>query len=224
MNSEQDPETRKFNPSYISPRPDVEELIQDGCRLVLDVGCSVGTLGASIKQSKACRVFGIEISEPMAREATRKLDHVFIGTAEEGLRSEHIKSNRFDTIIFADVLEHLSDPWTTLSEAVTLLAPGGSIVISLPNVRHADTVWNLVFRGEWPYRDRGIHDRTHLRFFTLKNAQQLIKSAGLKVEYMRTHYRIIERPHDWNRFAHRLAIPGLREFLAFQYVFRTTKA
>lgn len=216
-------EISEFNPSYVSARPDVEELIQNDCRLVLDVGCSVGTLGASIRQSKGCRVFGIEISEPMAREAAKRLDYVFIGSAEEGLRSEQIKNNRFDTIIFADVLEHMPDPWTTLSEAVTLLAPGGAIVISLPNVRHADTLWNLAFKGEWPYRDRGIHDRTHLRFFTLKNARQLIRSAGLKVDYMRTHYRIIERPHEWNRFAHWLAIPGFREFFAFQYVFRTTK-
>lgn len=212
-----------FNPSYVSPRPDVEALVPSGVRRVLDVGCSVGALGAAIKRSHGCQVFGIELSAEMARCASAVLDYVYVGDADAGLRAEPVCGSSFDLIIFADVLEHLPDPWGTLKTAVGLLSEGGSVIVSVPNVRHIDTIWNLVVRGRWPYRDRGIHDRTHLRFFARADAMDLIDQAGLKIDQLHTHYRIIERPHDWNRFAHRFAVPGLKDFLAFQYVMRASR-
>jgi 2-polyprenyl-3-methyl-5-hydroxy-6-metoxy-1,4-benzoquinol methylase len=211
-----------FNPSYVSPRPDVEALVPDGVESILDVGCSVGALGAAIKRKHGCRVFGIELSPAMGSLAREVLDHVYVGDADAGLLSPEIAQSRFDLIIFADVLEHLQDPWSTLRSAVNLLSPRGSIIVSLPNVRHIDTIWNLLVRGRWPYRERGIHDRTHLRFFTKINAIELVEQAGLKIDRMEIQYRISEAPHRWNRYARRLAIPGVHHFLAFQYVMRAS--
>ena len=67
-------------------------------------------------------------------------------------------------------------------------------------------------------RDRGIHDRTHLRFFTRRNVVELFRSAGLEIESVDAKYRLVERPHRINRFAKYFALPGLRGFLAFQYL------
>ncbi len=77
----------------------------------------------------------------------------------------------------------------------------GLIVASIPNVRHYSTIFSLVVRGYWPYRDRGIHDKTHLRFFTLKNIKELFLDANLDIISIVRNYRIIERPHKYNRYA-----------------------
>ena len=85
-------------------------------------------------------------------------------------------------------------------------------------MRHIDTIYNLIFKGEWPYRDRGIHDRTHLRFFTKKNIMEMFSSEEMSIVQTSTNYRLLERPHKVNRHAHHFAVFGLAPFLAFQYL------
>lgn len=208
-----------FNPSYIGERSDIEALIPPGTISVLDVGCSNGTLGESIRKNFGARVVGIELMPDMAAVAVEKLDAVYQGDAETLLRGTELGDERFELIILADVLEHVTDPWGVLKLAVHKLAPGGAVITSIPNVRHVDTLYNLVIKGEWPYRDRGIHDRTHLRFFARKNISDLMASAHLRIDRQETNYRLIERPHRWNRFAKHVAkLPGVKPFLAFQYI------
>jgi len=208
----------EFNPSYVGRRSDVERLLPPGVHSVLDVGCSVGALGASIKASTGAQVTGIEYSPAMAAEAEKVLDRVFVGDATAVIDGTSLEGMQFDAIIFADVLEHLPDPWLVLRRAVRLLSPGGRIIASLPNIRHLSTIYHLVVLGYWPYRDRGIHDRTHLRFFTRRNVLELFRSANLEIESVDAKYRLLERPHRINRFAKYFALPGLRGFLAFQYL------
>ena len=210
-----------FNPSYISPRTDLVPVL---ARTILDVGCSTGSLGALLKQRQRASVTGIELSSEMAAVARGRLDHLHEGDAAAILLGNELIGQRYDTIIFADVLEHLVDPWSVLRRAVQLLEPGGTVVASTPNIRHWDTVFSLVVSGRWPVRERGIHDRTHLRFFTKADAIDLMEGSGLVVDEMRTHFRLFERPHAWNDYARYLAWPGLREFLAFQYLFRARRA
>lgn len=92
-----------------------------------------------------------------------------------------LAGSAFDCIVFNDVLEHLIDPWETLVEARELLAPGGSVVASIPNVRYAPVLWDLVARGQWPYRGDGVLDQTHLRFFTLRSIETMFRSTGYRV-------------------------------------------
>lgn len=212
--------TREFNPSYIGQRSDIQRLIYPNTRVVLDVGCSTGILGAAIKAKTGAQVFGIELSEEMANEALSRIDKVFVGDAEEILYQGMLDGYQFDTIVFADVLEHLVDPWSVLRKAATYLHSEGTIIASIPNIRHIDTIYHLVLKGYWPYRERGIHDKTHLRFFTRKNIVDLFENAGLSIDTIETNYRIFEKPHSLNRFSKFFAFPGLRNFLAFQYLIR----
>jgi 2-polyprenyl-3-methyl-5-hydroxy-6-metoxy-1,4-benzoquinol methylase len=209
-----------FNPSYIGPRPDIEQFVSPNAKFVLDVGCSNGRLGGAIKATTGAQVFGIELSEEMATEARTRIDRVWVGDAADIIIQGKLDEHHFDTIVFADVLEHLVDPWAVLEAATRYLTPDGTVIASIPNIRHVDTLYHLIFKGYWPYRDRGIHDRTHLRFFTKQNMIELFEGAGLKIDAIETNYRILERPHRFNRFAKFLAIPGLRNFLAFQYLVR----
>lgn len=209
-----------FNPAYIGQRLDIERLIPLNTRTVLDVGCSTGMLGAAIKARTGAQVFGIELSETMADEALKHIDQVFVGDASQIILQGKLENHRFDLIIFADVLEHLVDPWIVLKAAKDYLNPEGIIIASIPNVRHLDTIYHLLVKGRWPYRERGIHDRTHLRFFTKQNIVELFTSAGLAIETIETNYRILEQPSPLNRFAKFFTFPILKEFLAFQYLIR----
>lgn len=208
----------KFNQSYVGPRPDVLKLIPTGIRTVLDIGCSTGELGQAIKEKTGATVIGVDTSVEMAAVAKEKNDKVIIGNIEDQKTLEQIENKKFDVIILADVLEHLINPWQTLKKLTNFLSPSGVVIASIPNVGHLDTLYNLLINNYWPYRDRGIHDRTHMRFFTLKNIGELFKEAGLKIEKINVNYRIIETPHFINKYAKYFALPGLRNLLAFQYL------
>ena len=207
-----------FNASYIGLRNDLLRFIPFNAKKVLDVGCSTGQLGLDIKQLTNAEVIGIELSKEMAEVAAQRIDKVIVGDIEKIECKEKLKDSKFDIIILADVLEHLKDPWLVLKTIKDYLEPQGQIIASIPNIRHINTIFNLVFKGYWPYRERGIHDKTHLRFFTKKNILELFENAGLNINEIETNYRIIERPHRFNRFARSIAMPGIKSFLAFQYL------
>ena len=207
-----------LNPAYIGARADVFNIIPDNINSVLDIGCSVGALGERIKQTYRAEVVGVELDEHMAEVAIKKLDRVIVGDVEEINLADRLKPNHFDCIIFADILEHLKNPWGVLENTTKFLSDKGVIIASIPNVRHYTTIISLAINGYWQYNERGIHDKTHLRFFTLNNIRELFQNAGLKINKIKRNYRIIERPHHINIVSKYLALPILREFLVFQYL------
>lgn len=163
---------------YGHERPEVVALVPEGVRYVVDVGCGAGGIGRALKRDRAgVEVRGIEIVEAQAERAKTVLDDVHLGSAEADIPE---RWPRPDCVIFADVLEHLVDPWAVLKRWREALAPGGSIVVSIPNVGHREVLGG-VLRGRWDYQDAGILDRTHLRFFTRATAIELLESAGFRV-------------------------------------------
>lgn len=210
---------RLFNPSYVGPRPDILRLIPMlRNQKILDVGCSVGTLGASLKQRDNAFVVGIEADKAMAEQAETMLDRVICGDVETLMYDALFETAYFNCIIFADVLEHLKDPWTTLRRLVPFLRDDGTVVASIPNVGHHSVVLNLLLRQRWSYGDRGILDRSHVRFFTLHSIRQLFDAAALQVQTVERNYRLIERPHWINAYAKDCALYMLRDLLTFQYI------
>ncbi len=170
---------------YVQARPELAALVPPECRRVLEIGCGAGELGRLLKE-RGCTVAGVELVPEAADVARRHLDRVVTADVEAGPLPFPPRS--FDALIFADVLEHLIDPWRVLREGVELLAPGGCVIASVPNVQNADVIWRLL-RGRWDYRERGILDRGHLRFFTLQGIRDLFAQAGLAVEQVGLRYR-----------------------------------
>lgn len=215
-----------FNKSYTGLRSDILRLIPGNVNKVLDIGCSIGVLGEQIKKRNNAIVIGIESEEQMAKIALNKLDNVIIGNVEEICLSDYLTHNYFDCIILADVLEHLRNPWDFLKNIITFLNKEGIIIASIPNVRHYTTIMTLAFMGYWPYRDRGIHDLTHLRFFTLRNIKEMFAGVDMKIIRIERTYRIIETEPEGifkhlsrlNRFSKFSSIPFLKDFLTFQYL------
>jgi len=167
---------------YEHAREEVIELIPSTARMIVDVGCGAGALGRHLKQLRPeVQVRGIEIVADQAERARAHLDAVHVGDAGAGLPPGWPQP---DCIVFADVLEHLQDPWGALRVWRGQIQDGGHIVVSLPNVLHAGVLRSLL-RGRWDYADEGILDRTHLRFFTRLTIIEMIENAGFEVVEMR---------------------------------------
>jgi 2-polyprenyl-3-methyl-5-hydroxy-6-metoxy-1,4-benzoquinol methylase len=159
-------------------RPEMLQFVPADCKRILDVGCGQGAFGELLKRTRNLEVWGIEPVAAAAAKAATKIDRVIEGgfDAEAGLPPESL-----DAIVFNDVLEHLMDPAGALDLSKKLLRPGGAIIASIPNIRHFPTMWELIVRREWQYRDSGILDRTHLRFFTQKSILALFADCGFNV-------------------------------------------
>ena len=147
---------------------------------VLDVGCATGYLAAELIRS-GCAVTGVEPDAQAAAAARDQCEAVIHGDVEDDdCRSELEGLERFDAVVCGDVLEHLRDPWEALAFLASLLAPGGRVVVSVPNIAHW-TGRRALLRGRFDYAAHGLFDVTHLRFFTRSSAHSLVAAAGLRV-------------------------------------------
>ena len=84
-------------------------------------------------------------------------------------------------IVLNDILEHLADPWECLALVRQMAHPRAHVVASIPNVRFWPILSDLVFQASWTYREAGVMDRTHLRFFTKESVLALFAESGLEV-------------------------------------------
>lgn len=212
--------TAVANPSYVNVRHDLLALIPDEPLVeVLDLGCATGATGHALKQQRPdVRVTGIELDEALAKEASTRLDRVLVADCMQGLQALHDEQRQFDLVVCGDILEHLTDPWAALRRIRQLARR--YVIVSLPNVAHFSTIWSLLVSKRFPYRDRGVHDRTHLRFFAAANLPELFAQAELEELTRKVQYRLIERPHPLNeKLAPVLAfVPGLAGLTSYQFL------
>lgn len=171
---------------YLNERPEVISLIPRVAQKILDVGCSAGKLGARLKSERPfVEIAGIELNPEAAKIATDHLDKVVVSDIEQ-TGSLPFDKSYFDSIIFADVLEHLRNPEAVLRNMRSLLKDDGCIICSVPNVRHQSVLLDLLVKGQWEYTDEGIMDRTHLRFFTLNSIIKLLADTDFVIETVKT--------------------------------------
>ncbi|MBW3575156.1 MAG: class I SAM-dependent methyltransferase [Actinobacteria bacterium] len=194
---------------YHQSRLELVKLVQGRDLRVLELGCASGALGAELKaRGKASVVHGVEMHPEVADGARGRIDRVWAGDVETLDPAE--LDGRYDVLITADILEHVRDPWSLLRRMTAVLAPGGQLVASIPNVRYLPVVADLMVRGRFEYRGDGVLDRTHLRFFTRRSIHQLVTDAGFTDV-------VIER-RDLSRRWKRLAAAPLRDLGARQFL------
>lgn len=150
---------------------------------VLDVGCATGYVASGLA-ARNCKVWGVDIDAEAAEQARPLLEELVIADLETEPLTDHFDKGSFDAVVFGDVLEHLVDPVRALRDAVSLLAEGGRIVVSIPNVTHGSLRLALL-RGQWTYTQVGLLDETHVRFFDRAGVAKLFASAGLTIEHLR---------------------------------------
>lgn len=165
-------------------RSDALALVGSRAGRVLDVGCGSGATGrALLDQGWAQVVDGIELSPTAADRARAHYRTVVVGDLAHPNRADLLSplDGPYHTVLCLDVLEHVPDPWGLLTHLVAHhLQPGGTAVISVPNVQCVEVVGPLL-GGRWTYQPAGVLDRTHLRFFTRSSGRALVEGAGLEV-------------------------------------------
>jgi 2-polyprenyl-3-methyl-5-hydroxy-6-metoxy-1,4-benzoquinol methylase len=150
-------------------------------RRVLELGAAAGHMTRALVEQR-CRVTAVERDEGAVQQLQSIAEDVVLGDLDDPRVFADLDAI-YDVVLAGDVLEHLLHPQEVLNRASRLVKPGGRIVISVPNVAHADVRLTLLL-GKWEYRPWGLMDEGHTRFFTLDSLRVLVRNAGLTITEM----------------------------------------
>lgn len=167
-----------------SVHADVVNFVEPGSR-VLELGPATGYMSRAFAE-RGCAVVGIEFDPEMAARATAFCERMIVGDLDQLDLEAELGEDRFDAIVSADVIEHLKDPLGALLRLRPFLKEGGRFAISIPNVAHG-SVRLALLSGRFEYRDWGLLDSTHLRFFSRDTFERLLDQAGLDLVELRPH-------------------------------------
>ena len=202
---------------YAFVRRDIETLLPADYARVLEVGCGSGNTLRWLRDRRPhALTIGVELNDAVAGELRANASEAHIGDAgrpPEGLAP-------VDLMLFLDVLEHFANPQAVLANYLPLLAPGGTLIVSLPNIAHYGVSVPLLFKRRFEYTDAGVLDRTHLQFFTAESAVALLNRCGMIVTG-----GLVNGP-NWGktRLFDRLTFGTFRHYLTRQYLLRAEAA
>ena len=177
---------------------------------VLELGCSVGTQSRVLSQELGCEVTGVELNPVAAEKARKYCKAVLVGNLDQLNIAETMPGAKFDVVLCADVLEHLIDPLKLLRSLKPLLPNNGSLVVSIPNIAHSGLIFELA-NGSFEYRERGLLDDTHIRFFTRQSLIAMLSDAGYVIKHLE---RALAWPTD-TEFNVQTAKPEDRVFIDY---------
>ena len=149
---------------------------------VLELGCATGSMSRLLRE-RGCAVVAVERDAEAAAEAAAHCERMLVGDLDDPALFDSLDGDRFDVVVAADVLEHLREPQETLRRLRPLLAPGGYLVASVPNVAHG-SVRLALLDGRFPYAATGLLDRDHLRFFTRESLEELLAAGGFLIDHL----------------------------------------
>jgi len=199
---------------------------QAGTR-ILDIGAATGTLGKQFAEAGLV-MYGIEPHPAWAKLARPYYTELLVGTLDDA--SDAFLS-RHDVVVCADVLEHIAEPTQALRRMLALQSVGCHFLISVPNIANIWMRLNLLL-GRFDYTDRGILDRTHLRFFTRRTLRGMFDAVGLRVVELHVTPIPLNLIHPMfhqssvGRLAHALLARLTRTFptlLGYQFVVKAVK-
>jgi len=174
----------KNNLYYSGIRWDIIDLIPEGNHKILEVGCGTGNTLIKLKKiHKAQEIYGLEMNEEIVQGHIKDINKVIVGDVEQ--IDPSFPDEFFDYIIFGDVLEHLIEPEKILKKYTKYLNKNGMIIASIPNIKNYTVLFDLIIRDKFEYKDSGILDRTHLRFFTRKEIINMFERSNLNISKIR---------------------------------------
>lgn len=217
--AERHPYDYEFSPDDSSAAATIVRYVPNGSR-VLEIGCGYGSISRVLKEQD-CAVTAVEVIPVMAQAASAYCERIIVADVEKDGVLDSLET-RFDAIVMADVLEHLRNPVKLLQDIAQLVSPTGALVISFPNVAYFGLLCEVLL-GDFRYRESGILDATHLRFFTWHSFERMLNSAGFEVT-ARTEIRAPFGHEDFQDHQTALPLPLVEllranpELQVFQYV------
>jgi 2-polyprenyl-3-methyl-5-hydroxy-6-metoxy-1,4-benzoquinol methylase len=164
---------------YNNSRSDMLEFIPHGCCKILEIGCGEGLFGELVMKHRSAEVWGVEPVKEAADKAVQRLTKTINATYDEKIV---LPENYFDCIVFNDVLEHIVNPSSILQISKRFLNKRNSfIVASIPNFRYWDNVVEILIHKSLEYKDSGILDKTHVRFFTKRSIATLFQELDYEI-------------------------------------------
>jgi 2-polyprenyl-3-methyl-5-hydroxy-6-metoxy-1,4-benzoquinol methylase len=168
---------------------------------VLELGPGPGTITKLLTKESGCRVTALEIDAEAVKKLEPYCEHVYQADLNAANWPDAVQDNgKFDVVTATDVLEHLYEPLAVLKAMKGLLGESGCIVVSIPHAGHS-VIHACLLDEDFEYSDIGLLDRTHIRFFGIKNIQRLFEDAGLKI----VHAEFVVREPEHTEFAKRWA-------------------
>lgn len=165
---------------YSNKREEMLEFVPMNSKKILIVGCAKGEFGNEIIRRQKAEVWGIEPNTSSAMEAGKTFHKVINDYFSSEL---NLPNNYFDCIVFNDVLEHMTDPWSALKMSKKLLniKQNSVVIASIPNFRFIGNLFEILIKKDFKYKDAGILDKTHYRFFTNKSIVRLFTNEGFEI-------------------------------------------
>lgn len=164
----------RWIPMRAEMRSDLLPFIPIDAKSIIELGCGEGALGEAIKQRQKCSFAGVELDHAAAAIARKRIDTVYEGDVRHIVS---ILDQKFDCIIGSEIVEHVDDPWSLLTDLRTIAAPGARLLLSIPNIAHASIAGDLL-RGRFDYVYLGLTCAGHLRFFTRRSIEEMLTIAG----------------------------------------------
>jgi SAM-dependent methyltransferase len=191
---------------------DILRMIPPDGRIIGSIGCGTAATEAVLVQ-QGREVHGVDISAEVIEVARTRLTTARLVTPEE--RAPFPPAS-LDGLILADVIEHLPKAWEALATFASAVRPGGWVLISVPNMRYLDALWQFVIHGDYPEGGPGIFDATHLQVMTHRRLQRWCHNAGLEiVQWSGTSGRGW-RQNRWRRWFDRLTLGVLHNLFVYQ--------
>lgn len=162
---------------YAATRTDMLRFIRGKPQRILEIGCGEGNFAQNFP---GLEYLGVEPNTQMAARATARGTPVLTGLYENV--SKQIPNGHFDLIVCNDVIEHMLDPAGFLRNVRNKLTPDGQLIASIPNLRYAPLLFDLLFHADFEYTQSGILDYTHLHLFTPKSFARLAERCGWRIE------------------------------------------
>jgi 2-polyprenyl-3-methyl-5-hydroxy-6-metoxy-1,4-benzoquinol methylase len=168
---------------------------------VLEIGAGPGSVLKVLQEINHCDMTAIEIYPKYVEKLKEICQKVIVADLNDTNWNKVIDENqKFDVVLAADVLEHINDPLLCLKNMTELLNKNGEIVISLPHIGHA-VIAGCLWEGDFEYREWGLLDKTHIRFFGIKNVEKLIDDAQLKIIDVRFVIRSPDQTEFYERWS-----------------------
>ena len=201
-------------------RHDILPLLPTQAARCLELGAGTGATLAWLKATgKVQHTTGVELMRRWEAQGQANSDQWITGDAVAVV--QQLENDTYDLILCLDVLEHLLDPWGMVDQLSRLLKPGGLLIVSLPNLRTAKVLSNLLWSGRFDYAEQGIMDRTHLRWFTRHSALELLNRAPLQVQKWQAS---TNAPGSKSAIANALTFGIFADFFTEQFLIQSQKS